>query len=571
MKRLWNSRALRRLGLWSLGLSLGATAGARAGEVEWRPVAGTSSPAAVLEKPRPLAPAPAVRLERPKALAPAADPLFRPASLTEFAASVPQPVVRAQATDGPRVMPIGPEGSGAKAIPKGAEAIPAPKGGPVMSGPIIGAPVLDSNAPIIVHGAPMIDGGACFAADGSPCGSPAGEGGACLGGHDRGGWLGHALGGWSPAGWFNGLVGQPDGGGAQFDHRFWLGGEYLLWWMKGSRLPPLVTTGNPNDPLPGALFQPGTQVLFGGGTVDSDTRSGARFRAGYWFDDEHTIGLDGSFFFLGQRATNFVAGSNGAPALYRPFFDVDNNRQDAEVVSESPVFGAVGVSLVSRVWGAEANLRTNLVRNCWFTLDALAGFRYFALDETLDIREDLTDPVGGPSGCNPGTTVAPARFLVHDQFQARNRFYGGQVGLEAEMRRGRWSLDLRTKVALGNTHEIVTISGGTLVSPLAGGTPTTQVGGLLAQASNIGRYSRDRFAVMPELGLKVGYQVTNHLTAFVGYDFTYLSNVARPGNQVDLGLNAGQLCGLPGTRPAFAFKDTDFWVHGVNFGLEFRY
>jgi hypothetical protein len=24
-------------------------------------------------------------------------------------------------------------------------------------------------------------------------------------------------------------------------------------------------------------------------------------------------------------------------------------------------------------------------------------------------------------------------------------------------------------------------------------------------------------------------------------------------------------------RPAFGFRETDFWAHGVNFGLEFKY
>jgi hypothetical protein len=36
--------------------------------------------------------------------------------------------------------------------------------------------------------------------------------------------------------------------------RFWVSGEYLLWWIKDARLPPLVTTGpaNPAQILPPA-------------------------------------------------------------------------------------------------------------------------------------------------------------------------------------------------------------------------------------------------------------------------------------------------------------------------------
>ncbi|HKI30681.1 MAG TPA: hypothetical protein VKA46_02230 [Gemmataceae bacterium] len=57
---------------------------------------------------------------------------------------------------------------------------------------------------------------------------------------------------------------SPDVGG-----RFWGGADSLLWWVKDGPLPlPLVTTGNPSDPHPGALGQPGTHVLFGDHSLD---------------------------------------------------------------------------------------------------------------------------------------------------------------------------------------------------------------------------------------------------------------------------------------------------------------
>jgi len=46
--------------------------------------------------------------------------------------------------------------------------------------------------------------------------------------------------------------------------RFWVSGEYLLWWIKDSHYPVLLTGGAPTDALPGALGMPGTRVLFGG-------------------------------------------------------------------------------------------------------------------------------------------------------------------------------------------------------------------------------------------------------------------------------------------------------------------
>src|SRR5204862_492234 len=70
---------------------------------------------------------------------------------------------------------------------------------------------------------------------------------------------------------------------------------------------------------------------------------------------------------------------------------------------------------------------------------------------------------------------------------------------------------------------------------------TEAQGGLLALPSNIGRYSRDRFAVLPEASINLGYQVTPWLRATAGYTFLYCSNVVRPGDQVNLAVNPTQL------------------------------
>jgi hypothetical protein len=118
------------------------------------------------------------------------------------------------------------------------------------------------------------------------------------------------------------------------------------------------------------------------------------------------------------------------------------------------------------------------------------------------------------------------------------------------------------------------IGGFEAVNPLPGmGTPTAFNGGLLTQANtNIGHFARDRFSVLPEAGVNVGYQFTERLRGFVGYDFMYLSRVARPGDQITP-INSSQIPpNPPGPGPVRVnIKDSDFWAQGVNFGLEFRY
>jgi hypothetical protein len=115
----------------------------------------------------------------------------------------------------------------------------------------------------------------------------------------------------------------------------------------------------------------------------------------------------------------------------------------------------------------------------------------------------------------------------------------------------------------------VDISGSTVID-----NGPAQVGGLLAQTSNIGSRSRDRFTILPELGGRVGYQLTHNLKLKLGYTLIFWSNVVRPGDQIDLGVNPNQLPPAVGNvpaRPEFVFRDTDYWVQGITFGGEFEW
>jgi hypothetical protein len=83
--------------------------------------------------------------------------------------------------------------------------------------------------------------------------------------------------------------------------------------------------------------------------------------------------------------------------------------------------------------------------------------------------------------------------------------------------------------------------------------------------------------VIPETRLQFGYDVTSRVRARVGYNFLYVSDVLRPGNQIDRVVNVNQN-GLVGTGtvqtpavPAPLLQHSDFWAQGVTFGLEFRF
>jgi hypothetical protein len=185
------------------------------------------------------------------------------------------------------------------------------------------------------------------------------------------------------------------------------------------------------------------------------------------------------------------------------------------------------------------------------------------MDKGLGLTE--TEIGVGPNSPVPMGT----RIDLADSFRTSNHFNGGDLGVDAEVRRGSFYVDLLARVALGDTSESVGISGNTSIQ---GAAPLP--GGFLALPTNGGSFHKDQFAVVPEVGLTVGYQVTECLRVFTGYTFLYWSNVARPGDQVDLAINPSQL--PPGrlvgpARPAFTLHDTDFWAQGINFGAELRF
>jgi hypothetical protein len=491
---------------------------------------------------------PAVSLARPVALSPQVkqDSGIKQAAFLEPPAIVP--VFRAQASDQPQPLPKGPSvwgetigtlmpslGAGTpKSLPDGA--VIATSGQRVVSqGPeatVAGPPL--SNP--VVCGVPSAD---CC----DSCGFFSGLMGRlfCCGGCREG---------WSCF--------QPVN-----NNCFYAKTEYLLWWMKGDKLPPLVTTGSATDTRPGALGQPGTVVLFGGQAEDPGSFSGVRATLGFWLDECHNLALEGSFFTLFQKSTSFTAASPGTPVLARPFFNVLTGNEDAELVAFPGVLaGGVSVTETMRLYGADLNLRTNLCKGCCYNFDLLGGFRFIGLDDGLTIQENLL------TLNNPGGS-----FIVQDRFSTQNRFYGGQIGFDSEVRWRRWFVDTKVMFAMGSMHESANIGGNTVVTA-PGGAVSVFNGGLLALSSNSGKFSREMFAFAPELTVNLGYQFTDHIRGYVGYNVLYLSNVVRPGAIIDRSVNTDllppPLASLP-ARPAFAFKGTDFWAQGVNFGLEFRY
>jgi hypothetical protein len=523
---------MRSIWAGSSALLLGLAMSVQAEDVDWRPAATLQPPTAAAPASPPLA---ALGRPLPASLGrPMPDPQVVPVAFSPSGNGLLSTLVSARSMDTPQPMPQG----------------QPLKGPPLIEVPEPGPPSKLQSVPLDPFAPP---GDAPFGGD-AWCG-----GGSGLCGGDPCCPDGPCCPGFGPS------------------HLFWVRGEYLLWKISPHHLPPLVTTSPPGTL--GVL--PNANVLFGG-SVNQDDLSGARFTFGVWLDPCETYGLEGSFFFLGPRTVGFSASSPGIPVLARPFFDVNPMFPPSETAEQIanpamppilPLAGSVNVSLFSELAGFEINGIKNLCRSCCGRVDVIGGFRYLRLRDILKIDENLVVPAT-PDTMAMG--IAGQTTTVNDTFATRDQFYGGQLGLRWEWHWRRWQLDLTGKVALGDTHEQVDINGSTLITPgpMAMAFPQAFPGGLLAQPTNIGHHNRDRFAVVPEMGINVGYQITDRWRAFAGYNFIYWSNVARPGEQIDRTINSSQIGGRPlvgVARPILAIKDTDLWAYGVNFGLEFRY
>jgi hypothetical protein len=353
--------------------------------------------------------------------------------------------------------------------------------------------------------------------------------------------------------------------------RIWFSGEYLLWATRAANAPPLLTTATPGtprldaggNPLAGTLGQPTTFDLWDKNQLPGEGRNGGRFTLGFWLPCRDDIGLETSYFFLGQRNNDFFVasdGSPGSPILTRPFFDATRGNASSAIPTAYPGFigGSFGVNSNSYLWGIEANVRKKLLCGCCGYLDLLVGYRYFQLQDGIDMF-DMEQPLA-PPGQPP--------FFVNESFFTRNQFNGGQIGLDGQWNFWRrWFIGATVKVALGNVHQTININGNTTGAAAA---PF----GVLALPSNIGAFSRDRFGVLPASTLKLGYTFNDHWRAWVGYDFLYLNSVVRAGDQIDLALNHNLLpggSGLGPVRPAVPFTATGFWAQGASFGLEYRW
>lgn len=358
---------------------------------------------------------------------------------------------------------------------------------------------------------------------------------------------------------------------------YWISADYMLRWVKKGSVPaPLLAVGGNGTP-----GSPGINgVGDGPSLLNYGMFSGIQVTGGV-HDKYATNGLEFGAFMLEQRSTSAGAASDitGNPAVSLPFSGVNPPGPDRVLLGYPGAFaGAGNVFSSSRVWGGEANVAHCAFCNSNFRGDLLGGFRYLNLAESLGVVGSSVDLVPGGQGTLNGALLPPnTPVQSNDSFSTQNNFYGGQIGGRMEWHYKAFYILTTSKIAFGLSDEIVNIGGAT-TAYLPGAAPVTVPGGVYALASNSGRTNHPEFAVVPEVGLTFGIQLTPRCRLYAGYSFLYWSNVARPGDQVNYSINRAQIPlssqygpVVGAAQPIPFFRSSDFWMQGVDLGFAFHF
>ncbi|MEM9369205.1 MAG: BBP7 family outer membrane beta-barrel protein [Planctomycetota bacterium] len=358
----------------------------------------------------------------------------------------------------------------------------------------------------------------------------------------------------------------------QQQDRLWFRTEYLRWWTERMTTPVLVTTspsGTAREEA-GVLGFSDTDSLFGGGEIGDDTTDGLRLRAGFFPTPSATFGIETEYFLLGEQNAGF-SGGGGDRILARPFFDITQGRETAQLINfPATAVGSLRISSESKlnsffVGGRASLLPTGGGSVCNHDrVDWLVGFRMIRLRDRLNFREDVESVVVGAEG----------ELDLTDTFQTRNRFSGLQLGVVHQANLNRVFLESMLRVAVGVNEQTVNIRGSSTLTEL--GDSETYPVGLLAVDTNSGHRQRDRFSVVPEVGVTLGAHATSWLTVTGGYHLLYFPAVVRAGDQIETDINPGLLAPpddplVGAARPRFEYEETDYWAQGLTLGAQLRF
>lgn len=367
---------------------------------------------------------------------------------------------------------------------------------------------------------------------------------------------------------------------------FYVGVEYLHWYVRRPSLPPLLTVGDINDftfnppiNIPAAIGSPRTHTLLEQ-FPKAYAHDGLRVNTGIWLDPGQVLGVQGSFIWLKSidpKVSVSGDGSNPTMVIGRPYVSVLNAAESADpVVSPGSIAGQISFSNPQRFYGADFNLVYNFLssESEGVRMGLLLGGRFLAFDEQIkveQIRIQLPDPFLNLPGPIEG---------IEENFTTHNRFYGGQIGGQTECSMGPLVFQILAKCAFGYNQEVVRIKGiDSVITPAdpALGLPQTVFQSpytLLVGPGNVGNHTRSVFSIVPEGQVNVCWNCNDTVAITGGYTLIYWANMVRPGKEIDRVINVQNIndfAPTPPIEPKFLFHNDNIWIQGFQAGIQLSF
>ena len=348
--------------------------------------------------------------------------------------------------------------------------------------------------------------------------------------------------------------------------RFWVTPEFLMYWTKDGPVHDVYVLRTTDGSSP-TLGNPTTERLFANNDQDYGMQLGGRLTFGMWVDECQKWGFELGGFALQEKEArwNHHSPLGGTEIVALSFYSTDRTPpgEGRWAWTDPGNAGSVSVESHSQLWGVGASGLYNVKREDNLTLDATFGIRHVDLSEDFAIRGDNTVVI----------------LATKDSFEAHNQFYGPKVG--AKFSYTAWDrllVNVEPSLALGANCESLKVRGN-LYWPGAfpGATPP---GSILAISPMLGDHSKTSFAVIPEIKVGLGCKITRNLSFNANYNFLYVSDVVRPGQQPNRRINATHLpdagpglynpTSLP-NDPRLRFKTSDYWAHGLGVNLKIQF
>jgi hypothetical protein len=341
--------------------------------------------------------------------------------------------------------------------------------------------------------------------------------------------------------------------------RFWVSPEYIHFWQSATpALPNLLDISTTGGTI-------GSEV-YNQHRVTFDNGNAVQLTLGSWIDQDEKVGVELSGFYTPKQSeTDSFNGTPTGPLLAAPLVDYSTGVLHNFQLGGLGVQGFTTFNSTTESYSGEGNVLVHVAdfeyhKQLFVDVSALGGVRYFGL------ADDFQENLGRQGSAND--------FSATDNYRTQSNFYGVNLGTHIRAHYNGFFADFMPKIGLGAADESVDVSG-SYSSP----GPNVNPGGFLAIGNKLGSQSVDKFAILPEVTLKVGYDLNNRVEFFAGYDLLYLSEVARASdqvtNQVDIATSPNAaLGGVPGAvdnSPKPPVASSSFFEQGVTAGVTAKF